>query len=163
MTRRAFSVSVYVHNPRTGQTLLVEHVRHALWLPLGGEHAPNETPLETARRKLQEESGWDPDSLVWPALSDVIGAPPGLLHYEEHASGSRGLHCNFVFLALFPDSGKLDSDVPKSDGSWASYAWGKTWEHSGANRKTASNVWQALSKIAEIHVRAMAEREHPRM
>jgi hypothetical protein len=29
----------------------------------------------------------------------VHGTPPGLIGYEEHAAGSKGLHLNFAFVA----------------------------------------------------------------
>jgi len=32
-------------------------------------------------------------------LSDIEGTPPGLIGYEEHVAGSKGLHMNFVFVA----------------------------------------------------------------
>ena len=31
-----------------------------------------------------------------------MGAPPGLIGYEEHAAGSKGLHLNFAFVADVP-------------------------------------------------------------
>jgi hypothetical protein len=51
-----------------------------------------ETPLEAARRELAEETGLEG---VFPAGVDgfgVDGSPPGLIGYEEHPAGSKGLH-----------------------------------------------------------------------
>src|SRR5436190_15992058 len=92
--RRAFSVAVY---PRyRGRALLIRHLRLGVWLPPGGELLPGETPLEAAARELLEETG-----LVgrFPRTSPVAGTPPGLIGYEEHVAGSKGLHLNFVFVA----------------------------------------------------------------
>jgi 8-oxo-dGTP pyrophosphatase MutT (NUDIX family) len=96
--RRAFSVAVFCRNG--GEILLVRHKRLDLWLPVGGEIEPGETPLEAARRELLEETGLDG---VFPAVNPngfgVDGTPPGLIGYEEHPAGSKGLHMNFAFVA----------------------------------------------------------------
>ena len=93
-TRRAFSIAVY---PRyQGRVLLIRHRRLGHWLPPGGELDPGETPLEAARRELLEETGL---TGTFPVLTDVDGTPPGLIGYEEHIAGSKGLHMNFVFVA----------------------------------------------------------------
>jgi 8-oxo-dGTP pyrophosphatase MutT (NUDIX family) len=76
--------------------LVIEHRRLRTWLPIGGELEPGETPLEAARRELGEETG-----LVGPfrPLEGALdGVPPGLLGYEEHPAGEKGVHLNFVFV-----------------------------------------------------------------
>lgn len=114
VTRRAFSVSIFaIHD---GEVLLVRHKRLALWLPVGGEVEANETPLEAARRELHEETGLDGDFHV-PNRIAVPGAPPGLLGYEEHPAGSKGLHLNFMFAARVPHR-RIASDE-----SYDAHAW----------------------------------------
>jgi 8-oxo-dGTP diphosphatase len=100
--RRAFSVAVFCRNG--GEILLVRHKRLELWLPVGGEIEPGETPLEAARRELREETGLEGVfPTVYPAGQaagfGVDGTPPGLIGYEEHPAGSKGLHLNFAFVA----------------------------------------------------------------
>jgi 8-oxo-dGTP diphosphatase len=77
--------------------LVIAHRRLATWLPIGGELEPGETPLEAARRELREETGLV--GAFRPLVDALDGVPPGLLGYEEHPAGSKGLHLNFVFVA----------------------------------------------------------------
>ncbi len=92
--RRAFSVAVFCRH--RGAVLLVRHRRLGTWLPVGGEIEPGESPLEAAVRELREETGLEGR---FPAGLGVDGTPPGLIGYEEHMAGSKGLHMNFAFVA----------------------------------------------------------------
>ena len=96
-TRRTFSVAIFCRH--AGEILLIHHRRLALWLPVGGELEPGETPLEAARRELREETGLEGR---FPTGLGVEGTPPGLIGYEEHPAGSKGQHLNFAFVADVP-------------------------------------------------------------
>jgi ADP-ribose pyrophosphatase YjhB (NUDIX family) len=94
--------------------LLIEHARLRTWLPPGGEMEPNETPLEAARRELFEETGLEGR---FSSLADVDGTPPGLIGYEEHVAGSKGLHLNFVFAC------DVDTDRVKPNDEFSNFKW----------------------------------------
>ena len=96
--RRAFSVAVYAR--RGDRVLVIEHRRLRTWLPIGGELEAGETPLEAAARELREETGLL--GAFRPLAGALDGVPAGLIGYEEHTAGSKGLHMNFVFVAEVP-------------------------------------------------------------
>jgi 8-oxo-dGTP diphosphatase len=93
-SRRAFSVAVYAR--QGDRVLVIEHRRLRTWLPIGGELEPGETPLEAAHRELREETGLVGQFRTLAGALD--GVPAGLLGYEEHPAGSKGIHLNFVFV-----------------------------------------------------------------
>jgi 8-oxo-dGTP diphosphatase len=114
VTRRAFSVAIYAR--RGDRVLVIEHRRLATWLPVGGELEPGETPLEAAARELREETGLE--GRFGPLDGALDGVPPGLIGYEEHAAGSKGLHMNFVFVAEVA----ADAEVRPND-EFARWQW----------------------------------------
>jgi 8-oxo-dGTP pyrophosphatase MutT (NUDIX family) len=149
VTRRAFSVAVFARHQ--GEVLLVHHKRLQLWLPVGGEVEANETPLEAALRELREETGLQGQAPEGNPLG-IPGCPDGLLGYEEHEAGSKGLHLNFDFVL----------DVPRrdvvSDGSWGEHGWFRE-----APREAPPNVHRLLELLraweqAGIQVRVPAPR-----
>ena len=101
--RRAFSVAVYAR--RGNRVLVIEHRRLETWLPIGGELESGETPLDAAVRELREETGLV--ATFRPLANAPDGVPPGLIGYEEHQAGSKGLHMNFVFVADVPATAEV--------------------------------------------------------
>lgn len=110
--RRAFSVAVFARHQ--GRVLLVAHKRLGTWLPVGGEIEPGETPAEAAARELLEETGLVGSFTLIP---EIDGAPKGLIGYEEHPAGSKGLHLNFAFVADVP------TDEVVSNGEFGEHRW----------------------------------------
>jgi 8-oxo-dGTP diphosphatase len=111
-TRRAFSVAIFARHE--GAVLLIHHKRLGTWLPVGGELEPDETPLEAAARELREETGLEGR---FEHASGIDGTPPGLLAYEEHMAGSKGLHMNFCFVA------EVGTREVVSNGEFGEHRW----------------------------------------
>ncbi len=133
-TRRAFSVAIFARH--AGEVLLIQHGRLGTWLPVGGEIEPGETPLEAARRELLEETGLEGS---FERVGEIDGTPPGLLAYEEHLAGSKGLHMNFCFLA------EVGSREVVSNGEFAEHRWVARADA----LQCPLNVQQLLKKILE--------------
>jgi 8-oxo-dGTP pyrophosphatase MutT (NUDIX family) len=110
--RRAFSVAVYAR--QGDRVLVIEHRRLKTWLPIGGELESGETPLEAAVRELREETGLA--GTFAPIAGALDGVPPGLIGYEEHPAGSKGLHMNFVFVCGIADG--LEVTPNDEFGAW---------------------------------------------
>lgn len=135
--RRAFSIAVYPRH--RGKVLVILHKRLGIWLPPGGELAEGETPLEAARRELFEETGL---TGTFPKTSDIDGVPPGLLGYEEHIAGSKGLHMNFVFVA------DVETDEVTPNDEFTQWKW-VTYEE-GPWAETPPNVGQFAKLALEV-------------
>lgn len=126
--------------PRRGdRLLLIQHARLGKWLPPGGEIEPGETPLEAAARELREETGLEG---VFPVTSEIEGAPPGLIGYEEHLAGKKGVHMNFVFVVDV----RTDAVTPNEE--FTAHVWATLDE--GPWDEAPKNVRQ----LAEVALRA---------
>lgn len=115
--RRAFSVSVFVRHENA--ILLVMHKRLKKWLPIGGEWEPGEEPVQAAARELYEETGIEDFRFAkLPVHASGVEALPGLMLYEQHDAGDKGLHMNFAFLVHV-----RNRDVPKPCEEFTKTRW----------------------------------------
>jgi len=112
--RRAFSVAVYAR--RADRVLVIEHRRQRTWLPIGGELEPGETPREAAVRELGEETGLAGRFRLLAGALD--GVPPGLLGYEEHPAGEKGIHLNFVFVTEVAEDAEVTPNAEFATWRW---------------------------------------------
>lgn len=113
--RRAFSVAVYARR-KGSEVLAIFHRRLVTWLPVGGELESGETPLEAASRELREETGLV--GRFGPLAGALDGVPWGLLGYEEHQAGSKGMHMNFVFVCDVADDAEVVPNEELVDWKW---------------------------------------------
>lgn len=137
MERRAFSVAVFARH--RGRVLLVLHHRLGTWLPVGGEMTPGETPLEAARRELLEETGLEG---AFDVRLGVDGTPAGLIGYEEHQAGAKGLHMNFAFVA------DVGSDRVTPNHEFGEFRW------VGEDELEAMSCPRNVRELARIALRA---------
>lgn len=98
-----FTASALVVHPATSQVLLRWHVKHDLWLQVGGHADPGEyDPLRVALREAREETG----------LTDLAPWPDGSLRHvvvcHVRASGSEPEHehadLRYVLATRSPDA-----------------------------------------------------------
>lgn len=111
-----WSVSSAVFCLNRGEVFLIHHKMLNTWLPVGGEQEGYETPLQTAIRELEEETGIK--NAFFPDVPGTLrGCPAGYIGYEEHDAGIKGRHMNHNFLAIVPTR-DIVSDGSYDDSRW---------------------------------------------
>lgn len=115
-----------------------------------------ETPLKALEREVFEELGWKRHEHY--ALSDLDpmscpGSLPGLLTYEEHDAGSKGLHMNFAFLVqVHPDV-----EILANCDEFTEHRWVATLDSLGPDAKVPANVRVIATYLLERYASALKD------
>ncbi len=106
-----FTASALVFHPESRRVLLRWHLRHELWLQVGGHGDPGETdPLEIALREAAEETGLT-DLVPWPddSLRHVV-----VCYVRPSATEPEHEHAD---LRYFLATGTPDAVIPENEHS----------------------------------------------
>jgi 8-oxo-dGTP pyrophosphatase MutT (NUDIX family) len=121
--KREFTATVYLIDNQ--KILLIFHPKFQKWLPPGGHVEPNETPPETARREVKEETGfdieflskeelfidyWNAKSIERPYLCLLENIPP----YQQTPAHQ---HIDFIYIAK-PAGNPTASSLPYQWFDW---------------------------------------------
>lgn len=115
--QREFTATVYVIDNQ--KVLLIFHKKLGKWLPPGGHMEANETPPETARREVKEESGLDiefiPQENVWIERWNASSFErPYLCLLEEipeYRDRPAHQHVDFIYIGRPSGGVKMDEAV----------------------------------------------------
>jgi 8-oxo-dGTP pyrophosphatase MutT (NUDIX family) len=112
-----FTASALVMHPETRRVLLRWHVRHGLWLQVGGHGDPGESdPLEIALREAREETG----------LTDLAPWPDGSLrhavvcHVPASAAEPEHEHADLRYFLVTADPESIAPENEQSPLRWLS-------------------------------------------
>jgi ADP-ribose pyrophosphatase YjhB (NUDIX family) len=120
---RHFCASAYVYDAVANRFLFVRHRKLHLWIPPGGHVEENESPDETARREVAEETGVAVRIVDWPCQifpgEKAMRQPIAMRVYD---CGPAHEHMSFVYGAV-PVGGHLRaSERDLEDVGWFSAA-----------------------------------------
>jgi 8-oxo-dGTP pyrophosphatase MutT (NUDIX family) len=112
-----FTASALVVHPDSRRVLLRWHVRHQLWLQVGGHGDPGETdPLEIALREAAEETGLT-DLVPWPgaALRHVV-----VCYVRPSAAEPEHEHADLRYFLATGNPGAITPEDEHSPLRWLS-------------------------------------------
>jgi 8-oxo-dGTP pyrophosphatase MutT (NUDIX family) len=112
-----FTASALVMHPETRRVLLRWHVRHGLWLQVGGHGDPGESdPLEIALREAREETGLT-DLVPWPdgSLRHVV-----VCHVRASATEPEHEHADLRYFLATADPEAITPEDGQSPLRWLS-------------------------------------------
>jgi 8-oxo-dGTP pyrophosphatase MutT (NUDIX family) len=96
---RDFTASAFVVNDDS-QVLLIKHSELGTWLQPGGHVEDDETPDETALRKVLQETGYRVEQVDQPDFEvDNSENLPTPFHMNLHPISEDHVHCDFCYLA----------------------------------------------------------------
>lgn len=118
MTRH-FCASVFIINPITKKILLVYHKKFNKWVQPGGHIEENETPEETAKREVYEETGLKIELLGerFPREDDFIR--PLAIQCNRNLQGDMHIDITYVAVPINNTNAVLN-DEESTDIGWFS-------------------------------------------
>lgn len=127
--------------------LLFDHKKSGLWLPPGGHVEPNEDPVDTVRREMQEE-------LFMPAdFSTPIGSRPCFLTVTR--TRGEGSHTDVSLWYIVAMSGR--QEITYDPREFSGYRW-LTFEEVGA--LPADTIDPEMHRFTAKLIRLLEEAEH---
>ena len=138
--RLHFTGSALVVHPASRRVLLRWHVRHGLWLQVGGHGDPGETdPLEIALREAGEETGLT-DLVPWPdaELRHVVICQVG-----KSAAEPAHEHADLRYVLATQDPDAISPEDEHSPLRWLTIDEGRALV--GAN-----NLGQTLDRVERL-------------
>lgn len=116
MTRH-FCASVFIINPITKKILLVHHKKFNKWVQPGGHIESNETPEETAKREVYEETGLKIELLGerFPREEDFIR--PLAIQCNRNLQGDMHIDITYVAVPINNTNAVLN-DKESTDIGW---------------------------------------------
>lgn len=145
-----FTASALVVHPASRRVLLRWHVRHRLWLQVGGHGDPGETEaLKIAQREAREETGLT-DLVPWPH-ADLLHAV--ICHVGASASEPEHEHADLRYVLATENPDAVSPEGEHSPLRWLTIDEAR--ELTGQN-----NIWHTLDRADRLLGGGQIHRPH---
>jgi 8-oxo-dGTP pyrophosphatase MutT (NUDIX family) len=137
-----FTASALVVHPASGRVLLRWHVKHGLWLQVGGHADPGESdPLRIALREAREETGLG-DLVPWPdtTLRHVV-----VCYVRPSATEPEHEHADLRYLLATRDPDATRPENPDSPLRWLDFTQARSLVGTNNLRHTLDRAERLLN------------------